>query len=406
MKESEIEFCKERARDLGENYKALSTAIKNYLYPQAFNVLAWLPDSSGWSIKKKAWYCLFLPYIIFTPSFNSEKNDLLTKWSSFATLIWGYYYVFLLAGIFSVHKILTMQVATSQNTPAEECFALIIIILFSVQGIISVIQICWYLVFNRKTHKIYRVLSIGVMLYLLNQFRTVLNTAQIDLNLVDNGIHFLFVVWVGLPFLFVASFATIFLVEFLLAIISYFVKAYSGELARLSHSLVFGDEKKPINTPKLISLPLTEIQTIKFLAQNSLEGIEKKTTPSAILLSVLAVGVAFTPLIAWIEPKIRNVLEFYTNAWLNIAKAGDFLDWFSNLFVFFVITIFILLLLSVIVAYVKLLGNLFTQSFLIEACIIAEYAKSELEREKARQKQPGSGFWEEFLNGLFSLFKK
>jgi len=148
---------------------------------------------------------------------------------------------------------------------------------------------------------------------------------------------------------------------------------------------------------RLIELTKAELETLRRWATANREGTDKRLIPTAVLFGVLSVF-ANTRAFSNVADK---VLAWLSDSFVTVvgAKGTPLLPATRR---FLALGIVLALGMLFINALLLLFRNLVTQSLIIEACIVAEYACQECQSldSKGRANVEHKGFWEQFLRLL------
>lgn len=406
MKEEDKRFYEEKVNTLKEHYEALVDVTRKYLYPWDFKPLGWCPETKDWSIKKTVLFGFFMPYMAFDPSYDSGKEKKLAGFKLGIIFAWVVYCF--IATVASVVFVVLIQQAfvkstePSSNSSASGVFFWVVILVFA---LIPYIQTLWY-IFNKKTdwlHRGFIVLADILFGYLLfNYVSKSANPFSIIFEYKAALPWVIFIVWT--PLLLTTTILLLISIKLfsqgVLSIWLSLMRAYSTSHAKFIDDLIFGNEKTLTTAPKLIDLDSSEITFIKELAQRNLDSAEKRTTPTIILLTLLGVIFAFSPLTDLLNNSFESTVVYFKTIPQAISQIKGFMGAFLSQLIFFAALTPLALLLTVLGQYIQLIRSIFTQGILIEGCTIAEYAKLELEKSIAMQNQPRSP-WQSILEWFF-----
>jgi hypothetical protein len=210
------------------------------------------------------------------------------------------------------------------------------------------------------------------------------------LSIVKANLIFFYILW--LPGIILLTFIVLVLGESLLKspslVLLYFSSRRSTIMANYVRQLIFAT--RGTARWNLISLSSSEIVTIKNRARNNLEITEKTTIPLAVITALGSFLLGIPYLQKVVDDGVTFLGQLNAEMVANYSIATSFLIFFIPLVVFIAWGI-------LIIEIIGLFLNIFVQGILIEACVIAEYAKLELEQEISRQKQTRS-LWQTIID--------
>lgn len=402
---------------LMEHYNALVKSVNNFIYPERSSLISGLPDPSNWSGKKKLWFQFFMPLALLDDSYFELKDA-----GKRGLIVFGWIMLFWYWIIFSIITMqLTFEYAPLGVTPQPVTInqyawkAFLTFFLLAMTGILPYMQMGWFL-FNRKIPFLDRVFwTFGFIMVVILEFQTIVEQVSRPLYEILSYGRAKFMFYYGIiSFLFPLGIVITFIIFLIIKNIIFTGISWLNNFARSHLSTSFsaiqkfalGTIEEGEDSWRLASLQASEIKSIKEWAQNNLDATEKKLIPATIFLTFL--GILFA-----VSPREKGLVEIILSSSSYVrygfgpssSESQKFAAILLAIFLFITIgTSIVLVLVVAFIAYTRLFRNLIVQGVVVEICTVAEYAKSELETNLAKNKK--NSLWKTILDWLFNIISR
>jgi len=148
---------------------------------------------------------------------------------------------------------------------------------------------------------------------------------------------------------------------------------------------------------RLVELTKEELKSLRRWAAANREGTDKRLLPTALLFGVLGVFADTQTF----SDAIDSVLAWLYNSFITFVGVKRDISPLATMGRFMVAAFVVALGMVFIGAMLSLFRNLVTQSLIIEACIVAEYACEQSPNLKAGTDTDHNGFWIRLLRLLW-----
>jgi hypothetical protein len=338
-----------------------------------------LPSLHGMPKWRSRFYDIVSPTIIFDPSSPPSfwKLLIITLWV-FVLTLW--------TEILSLFVLLVKD-ALPQTAEAGPSFLVELWIYLMIFIPIAIIYsyTSWYLTVKDNPTKLYWLISLIVMFLLFWFDKLPLSKADF-LSLYNNPIFSFAIIFLIIPSILLSSFLLLFLSKLVLEIIFNILRSLFRAHQSLSIFVLRALSTEYVGSEdsrwKLSDLRTNEIQTLRELSKTNLEATEKKTIPAIILLTLLGFLATTTPVFGNV---IGNSFQWIFNHMTLFVPSGIItFNTIGNMLVNFIVTS---LFLYIVLAYLVLFRNLIIQGIVVQACIIAEFGRSQIQEEPFEMKR-------------------